>query len=546
MKERDLVKDPRNSRFYIRLPLLLAAAIAGGILIGATIVDNKTTTSSVFSSVLKFREILTHIEKDYVDQVDTDELVEGAIRDMLKKLDPHTIYIPAEDRELTKSELEGGFDGIGIEFSIIRDTITVVAPLSGGPSEKLGLKTGDKIIEVDNEPVAGIGINNRGVFKRLRGPKGSEVKVGVRRRNVQEVLVFNIIRDKIPQKSVDVSYMVNDEIGYLKISRFAATTYDEFKIEIEKLSEQGMKKLILDLQGNPGGYMDRAVDIADEFLSEDKLIVYTKGKESRYDSEARAQRTGVFEKGPIIVLIDQGSASASEIVSGALQDNDRALIVGRRSFGKGLVQRPIVLSDGSELRLVISRYYIPSGRSVQKPYDDGSDYDQELYDRYTNGELFNADSAWVNEDLTFKTAKGRTVYGGGGVMPDIFVPVDTSKNSRYLSTLFTSNAIGEFTLGYYEENRRKLEELDYQDFKRDFVVTDEMLEALIQTGAEVDVPFDEVQFEHSKDLLRTHLKAQIARRVWDNPGFYPIFNQSNEVFLQALELFDEAEALAQK
>lgn len=546
MKERDRAEKPTNSRYYIRLPLLLAAAIAGGILIGATMVDNKTTTSSVFNSVLKFREILTYIEKDYVDPIDTDELVEEAIRDMLEKLDPHTIYIPAEDRELTKSELEGGFDGIGIEFSIIRDTITVVAPLSGGPSEELGLKTGDKIVEVDDDNVAGIGITNRDVFKRLRGPKGSEVKVGVKRRYVDEILVFNIVRDKIPQRSVDVSYMVDNEIGYLKISRFAATTYDEFEEALRKLTERGMKKLILDLQGNPGGYMDRAVDIADEFLSGDQMIVYTKGKEPRYDTEARAQRTGIFEEGPLIVLVDQGSASASEIVSGALQDNDRALIVGRRTFGKGLVQRPIELTDGSELRLVISRYYMPSGRSVQKPYDNGEEYDQELYDRYTNGELFNADSTRVNEELAYKTSKGRTVYGGGGVMPDVFVPVDTSQNSQYLTRLFTSNAIGELTLKYYEENRSALEAMDYQDFSTNFSVTEEMLQDLVQTGIEVGVPFDEMQYQHSKELLKIHLKAQIARRVGDNESFYPIFNQSNEVFQKALELMDQAEALAQK
>jgi len=473
------LNQPKNSKFYIRLPFLMAAAIAAGILIGATMVDNKTSIKNVFTSVLKFREILTHVERDYVDQVDTDKLVEGAIRNMLESLDPHTIYIPAEERQLTKSELEGGFDGIGIEFSIIRDTITVVDPLSGGPSEKLGLKTGDKIIKVDDENVAGIGITNRGVFKRLRGPKGSEVKVGIKRRNHSKLLDFNIVRDKIPQRSVDVSYMVDNEIGYLKISRFSATTYDEFKKELELLVDQGMKKLILDLQGNPGGYMDRAVEVADEFISGDKMIVYTKGKESRYDSESRASQTGIFEEGPLIVLIDQGSASASEIVSGALQDNDRALIVGRRSFGKGLVQRPIVLSDGSELRLVISRYYIPSGRFIQKPYRNGEDYNQELYDRYTNGEYFSPDSTWIDEAQEYQTLKGRTVYGGGGVMPDIFVPVDTSQNSTYLNSLFISNAIGESTLKYYEANRARLEEMTYQEYVLNFEVSEKMLQALI-------------------------------------------------------------------
>jgi len=520
----------------------MAIAISAGILIGATMADSNSPTGSLFSSILKFREILTHVEKDYVDEVDTDKLVEEAIQEMLEKLDPHSVYIPAEELELTKSELEGGFDGIGIEFSIIRDTITVIAPLSGGPSEKLGLMTGDKIINVDDAPVAGIGITNRGVFKKLRGPKGSSVKVDIKRKGSSELLVFNIIRDKIPQYSVDTRYMVDDEIGYIKISRFASTTYDEFKKALVTLQEQGMTKLILDLQGNPGGYMDRAVDIVDEFLAGNKLIVYTKGKEKKYNSESRAYKKGVFENNPLIVLIDQGSASASEIVAGSLQDNDRALIIGRRTFGKGLVQRPISLSDGSELRLTISRYYIPSNRSIQKPYKN-SEYDLDLYHRYQNGEYFSADSIKFADSLKYHTEEGRVVYGGGGIMPDYFVPIDTVSNNKYLNQLFTSNAIGEYTLLYFGKNQKRLEKMGYEDYRKHFEVDQKMLEALIQLAEEVGVEYDKELYENAKPLIEIHLKAQIARRAWDNDGFYPIFNETNEVFQQALNFFDEAEEL---
>ncbi len=542
------MKNIRNSKYSVRLPFLLAVAIAAGIFIGASMADPKTPSNALLSTLIKFREIITFVDKDYVDEVDTDNLVEEAIVEMLEKLDPHSVYIPKEEMELTRSELEGAFDGIGIEFSIIKDTIYVIAPLSGGPSKKVGLQTGDKIITVEGENVAGVGIKNRGVFKRLRGPKGSEVTVEIKRKYEEELLTFTIIRDKIPQYSVDVHYMVDEEIGYIKISRFSTTTYDEFKEALSNLKVQGMEKLILDLQGNPGGYMDRAIDVVDELLPGNDMIVYTKGKETRNDSEARAHREGIFEEKPVIVLIDQGSASASEIVSGALQDNDRALIVGRRSFGKGLVQRQIALIDGSGLRLTVSRYYIPSGRSIQKPYENGTeDYHSGVYNRYGNGELFYSDSIKVDESKQFKTSGGRLVYGGGGIIPDVFVAVDTGSNPRYLNRLFTSNAIGEYTLNYYQKQKTELEKMDYKDYRKNFEVSDEMLQELVATAKGVDVPFNEGEFNGGKELIKIHLKAQIARRVWDNKGFYPIFNQTNEVFMEALKLFDRAEDLiAQK
>ncbi|MEM8895840.1 MAG: S41 family peptidase [Bacteroidota bacterium] len=541
------MKEIKNSKAVIRLPILLSIAIATGILIGATMVGSGDGKKDLYQSIYKFREIVSYIDRNYVDEVNTDELVENAINDMLEKLDPHTSYIPAKDQELVSSQLQGKFEGIGIEFNIFHDTIYVVSPLSGGPSEKVGLKAGDKIVKVDGETVAGIGITNRGVFDRLRGAKGSEVTVSIKRRNVNELMDFNIERDKIPQHSVDVAYMVDDEIGYLKVNRFTATTYDEFKVALQQLRDQGMSKLMLDLTGNPGGYMDKAVNMADEFLSGNKMIVYTKGKESRYNAEHRAYRKGQFEQGSLIVLIDAGSASASEIVSGAIQDNDRGLIVGRRSFGKGLVQMPISLNDGSELRLTISRYYTPSGRSIQKPYELGhqEEYYEDFSTRIRNGELYSADSMEVADSLLFETLKGRTVYGGGGIMPDVFVPLDSTDNSAYLNQLFYTNTIREYALLYYEENRADLEKYSLEDYRVNFNVDENMLSALIELGEANGATYNEQQYMKSRVFIQTFLKAQIARGVWDNEGFFPIYNQTNEIFLEALKLFDEADAIAE-
>ncbi len=533
----------KNKKFYIILPILLSIALGVGILTGATMAGTKP--GNFISSLVKFKEILTYVERDYVDEVDAEKLVGEAINEMLEKLDPHSVYIPAKDRELTNSQLEGQFDGIGIEFNIIKDTIYVISPLEGGPSEAVGLLSGDKILQVDGEDVAGVGITNRDVFDLLRGPKGTEVEVGIKRRSESEILRFIIVRDKIPQHSVPASYMIRDEIGYIKVSRFAATTYDEFYAALTDLQDQGMQKLILDLQNNPGGYMDRAIKMADEFLSGNKMIVYTDGKQDRYDSEARARKNGVFEEGALIILINEGSASASEIVSGAIQDNDRGLIVGRRSFGKGLVQNQIPLSDGSELRLTISRYYIPSGRSIQRPYGEKSqDYYKDYLTRHTNGELFHQDSIKFNDSLTYTTSKGRIVYGGGGIIPDHFVPIDTSMNSNYLRKILYNTVYREYPLSYYQKNKNKLKKMDYQDYYNNFLVTDEMLQEFAKMAEGNGIDIDQSGLESSKELIQVYMKAEIAKLVWDSKGFYPIFNQQNEILQTALDLFDEAEALA--
>ncbi len=535
----------KNQKFYIVLPILLAIALAVGILTGATMADPNTGKSNFISSLVRFKEILTYVERDYVDEVDAEKLVGEAITEMLEKLDPHSVYIPAKDRELTNSQLEGEFDGIGIEFSIIKDTIYVISPLEGGPSEAVGLLSGDKIVKVDGEGVAGIGVTNRDVFDLLRGPKGTEVEVGIKRRTETDLLYFNITRDKIPQHSIPASYMIQDDIGYIKVTRFAATTYNEFYTAITDLQDQGMKKLILDLQNNPGGYMDRAIKMADEFISGNKMIVYTDGKQDRYDSEARASKNGVFEEGALIVLINEGSASASEIVSGAIQDNDRGLIVGRRSFGKGLVQNQIPLSDGSELRLTISRYYIPSGRSIQRPYDGKSmEYYEDYLTRHTNGELFHQDSIKFNDSLTYTTSKGRVVYGGGGIIPDHFVAMDTSMNSSYLRKIIYNSVYREYPLSYYQKNKNKLKKMDYQDYFDNFEVSNEMLQDFARMAKGNGIDYDQEGLENSKDLLIIYIKAEIAKLVWDSKGFYPIFNQRNEILQAALDLFDEAESLA--
>lgn len=529
-------EEKRNSKYQIRLPLVLFLGIAAGVLIGANF--NLKSSHDVGDEVQKFREVLAQIKGDYVDEVNTEELVDGAIQQMLSKLDPHSAFIPAKDKEIANEDLRGNFDGIGIEFNIFNDTIVVVSPLSGGPSEAVGIQSGDKIIKVDEETVAGVGVTTADVMRYLKGPKGTQVKVSVLRGRKDELLDFNIIRDRIPQYSVDVSYMISDEVGYIKVSRFAATTYDEFQEALKKLKEAGLKKLVLDLQGNPGGYMNIAIDMADEFLPAGKKIVYTKGKNRRYDQSANATARGSFEEGDLIVLVNEGSASASEIVSGALQDNDRAFVVGRRSFGKGLVQSPFELSDGSEVRLTISRYYTPSGRSIQKPYEDGEEYARDIISRYNHGEFFHADSIYFSDSLKYYTLNGRTVYGGGGIMPDYFVPLDTMLNSHYLNELYTSNSLFEYAFYYADQNMATLEADGYENFKKRFVVSDRMLNDLIRVGERNKVKPDYAELREKKHIFQIHLKAQIARRIWGNDGFYPIFNETNEVLQQAVKLFD--------
>ncbi|MCI0751889.1 MAG: S41 family peptidase [Flammeovirgaceae bacterium] len=531
------MSEPRASKYQIRLPLVLFLGIAAGVFIGASL-RTPQSSGNVGKDVQKFREVLTYLQEEYVDDVKTEELVGEAIEKMLSKLDPHSVYIPARDTTQANESLRGGFDGIGIEFNIFQDTIFVVTPLSGGPSEALGIQSGDRIIQVDGENVASVGITSADVMRLLKGPRGSKVQVTILRKDEREPIEYTIIRDKIPQFSVDVSYMVNNEIGYIKINQFTSTTYQEFKQALSKLRERGLKKLILDLQGNPGGYMNMAIDMADDFLGDGKKIVFTKGKDSKFDQEAFATSKGDFETGDLIVLVNEASASASEIVAGALQDNDRALVVGRRSFGKGLVQTTFELNDGAELRLTISRYYTPSGRSIQKPYDNIEDYDQDIITRYQHGEFFHADSIKFNDTLKYKTQNGRTVYGGGGIMPDYFVPLDTTQTSAYLNELYASTSIQEYVFGYSEKNKSRLEKMGLENFRKTFTVSDEMLDQLVSIGQRNRIKPDRLDLKTKRELIKLNVKAQIGRRVWGNEGFYPILNENNNIFQQAIKLFD--------
>ena len=534
----------QNSKMQIKLPILIAIGLAAGILIGATFSGKDKKDDNFMKNIMKFREVMTYIDRAYVDPVNSDELVETAIVKMLEKLDPHTIYIPKKDVELSDSDLKGEFEGVGIEFNIFRDTIAVLAPLSGGPSEKVGLMAGDKIVVVDGETVAGIGITNRGVIDRLRGKKGTKVIVGIKRRSNKNLLEFTIIRDKIPQYSVDAGYMITNDIGYIKISRFSETTYEEFHKKLADLVNSGMKKLIVDLNGNPGGYMDRAVNISDELIGGNDMIVSQEGKETRANAEYRAHITGLFEEGPVIVLINEGSASGSEIVAGAIQDNDRGLLVGRRSFGKGLVQSLFRLSEGSELRLTIAKYYTPSGRSIQRPYNNGvSEYNKDLKTRYDHGEFFHADSIDFADTLKFQTKNGRTVYGGGGIMPDYFVPWDTTLNSAYYNQLLGTNILREYALQYYEKNKTKLDKMSWDEYYNHFEVDDLMLKELIKMGEDIEITYKEADFKRSKKMIKIIIKATVARNIWDREKYFMVVNELNESYQKALTLFDEAEKL---
>jgi len=538
------MSEPNNS-YQIKLPLILCIGLAGGVLIGANL-GTSAPGRNAEAGWKKFKEVLSLVQTEYVDTTDTEALVEESIQHLLEKLDPHSTYISAADRVTANEDLRGNFEGIGIEFNIFNDTLVVVTALSGGPSEAVGLRPGDKIVRVDGKNIAGIGLTNTEVFKLLKGPKGTEVKIDVLREGNKNPLLFTIVRDKIPQYSVEVAYMVQPEVGYIKISRFTQTTYDEYKQAFNKLRSQGMKKLVLDLQGNPGGYMNQAIDIADEFLSAGKKIVFTKSKDKRYDSEAFSSDKGEFEQGDLIVLVNEGSASASEIVAGALQDNDRALVVGRRSFGKGLVQTPFDLADGSELRLTISRYYTPCGRSIQKPYNDSQAYEKDIAQRYRHGEFFHADSVKFSDSLKYLTANGRKVYGGGGIMPDYFVPLDTTLSSAYFNRLFNANVLREYAFQYAQRQEATLKSMGFEKYLREFVVTDGLLSEVVALGKSKKVEPDLSDLKRNKKLFQVYLKAEVARRIWGNDGFYPIINENNEVLQQAIRLFDRVPELGRR
>ncbi|MBP6619537.1 MAG: S41 family peptidase [Leadbetterella sp.] len=537
----------QNDKKSIILPIAVAISLVIGIVLGATFFGKKTFVSNAGGTNSVFKEVLMHINKSYVDEVNIDSLSQYGIEKMLEKLDPHTAFLPPQDAELASADLHNGFDGIGVEFNIFNDSLFVVSPLVGGPSEAIGIKTGDIILKADTINLTGKNLNSNVVFKSLRGPRNSIVKLTIKRKGTKNLLSFNVKRDKIPTYSIDAAYMMPDKkTGYIKVNRFAETTYDEFKAHLGALKTKGMTQLMIDLRGNPGGYMDRATDMVDELVGGNDVIVYTKGKDRSNNYEVKASKSGIFEKGKIVVLVDEGSASASEIVSGSLQDFDRATIVGRRTFGKGLVQAPIQLSDGSELRLTISRYYIPSGRSIQKPYELGKseDYMEDMHNRYTSKELFVKDSIKSNQKLKFKTKGGRTVYGGGGVTPDVFVPQDTSYYTTYLVEMFAKNIFREYSLNYTVQNTAKLQAMGFEFYLKSFQVDDKMLADLKAMAAKNQVRYSEKEYSKSKAFIKTHVKALIARNIWKNNEkngltneFYQIINQDDSMIKIGLSKF---------
>ncbi len=490
----------------------------------------------------KMNSFLSVLDRYYKADVDKEKVIEDAIKGALKELDPHSNYYSAESLKKANEPLEGSFEGIGVQFNILNDTIFIVASIPGGPSEKLGIMAGDKIVTIEEEVVAGNGITNDDVVSKLRGKKGTEVDVQIKRGNDEGLLDYTIVRDKIPIFSMDAAYMVTPEIGYIKLNRFSRTTTKEFKEGLASLKEQGVQDLILDLRGNGGGYLEEAFKIADEFLSKGKMIVYTEGRAfSRTDRKATSN--GGFESGKVVVLVDENSASASEIVSGAIQDWDRGLIIGRRTFGKGLVQRTFNLPDGSAVRLTVSDYFTPSGRWIQKPYDQGrEEYRKEVRERFEKGELTDEDKVELPDSLKFKTLRnGREVYGGGGVMPDIFVPLDTTQNSDYYTDIRRKGLMSKFALNHIDQNRTSLLN-DYKDIKSfndKFELSEDLLEEFYAFAAEEGVEKNEEDIKTSFSFITSYIKALIARNLFERGAFYQVMNKEIDAYQKAIEVLTD-------
>ena len=491
---------------------------------------------------LQFAEIA--INNLYVDSVDEKKLVEDAIRGMLDKLDPHSSYMTPKEVKDANEPLNGNFEGIGVQFNMIEDTLLVIQPVTNGPSEKVGIIAGDRIVSVNDSAIAGVKMSKEEIMKRLRGPKGTKVKLGVIRLGIKDKLTFTVVRDKIPVKSVDAVYMIRPQIGYIRIGNFGATTHQEFLEGLKTLRDQGMQHLILDLQENGGGYLKAAVDIANEFLQRNDLIVYTEGRKVPR-TEYKADGGGVFRQGKIVVLVDSYTASAAEIVTGAIQDQDRGIVVGRRTFGKGLVQRPLDMPDGSMIRITIAHYYTPSGRCIQKPYTKGDkmDYAMDVINRLKSGELTNADSIHFADSLKYQTLKEhRTVYGGGGIMPDEYIPLDTTVYTNFHRELTAKSIVLQHNLRYVDNNRKKLKKTwtTFEDYKQGFEVPQSLVDAILKEGEKQNVkPKDKAELEKTLPHLRLQLKALIARDIWDMSEYYSIFNEENEMVKRALKVMAE-------
>ena len=525
-------------------PLFFAVVVAFGMLVGIEMSGGESFAAKnrKLNADSKFNEILNYVNSNYVDTVNSKNLTESAINGLLKELDPHSTYVPAKRFKRMNSELKGNFEGIGIEFNILQDTIVVVSPIEGGPSEKLGIQSGDKIIKVEGDNVAGIGITNQDVIKMLRGEKGTKVDVTIKRPGKKEPFSVTITRDKIPIHSVTASYMVDDRIGYIKVNRFSQKTFNEFEQALTGLSNNGMEGLILDLRGNPGGILSVAKKMADEFLESGKMIVYTEGRK-RPKRILPATRSGDFESGKLVILIDEGSASASEIVSGAVQDHDRGLIIGRRSFGKAFVQERKKFTDGSALRLTVARYYTPTGRCIQKPYKQGvEEYRKEIYKRYKHGEFIHKDSIDFADSLKYKTPNGRTVYGGGGIMPDIFVPLDTVlTNSKYLSKIQRKGLINQFALQFVEKYREGIDK-NYPSrdaFIREFKVEGQIFNQFKNTLRSNGLEYKPEAMAHIKEFVMMEIKGLIGRQYWEDDIYYEISNKTDKGYQKAISVMND-------
>ena len=529
---------------YLKIlyPIILAVAVTGGILLGLNLKVQETSAPNTASNIFqpdKLSLILRLIERDYVDSIDKTEMVNNVIPEVLEQLDPHSTYIQPREMKAVSEEMRGNFSGIGVQFVMQDDTVMIVDVVSGGPSQKLGIMSGDRIVKVEDRSIAGEGLPSDSIVSMLRGKEGTIVNISVLRPGYDDLLEFEIKRGEIPLYSVDASYMVNDSIGLIKVNRFAESTYTEFMGAMDQLSLNGASKLIIDLRGNSGGSLQTVIEMVDEFLPKDRLIVYTEGK-SRDRQNYYSSETGAWKDKDVAVLIDEFSASASEIFAGAIQDNDRGIVVGRRSFGKGLVQEQIPFFDGSALRLTVARFYTPSGRSIQKPYEDSNDeYYKDFQRRVEHDELVKADSIHFDDSLQFKTVGGRTVYGGGGIMPDFFVPVDTSGINKMFSAIASKNLVYHYAFDYADKYRTELNKLDNPDELVAYLEAENMFEQFLTHVKQEGITYSNEQLSEAQELLKTQLFAYVSRNIFGDNGFYPIFFKIDKTVNKAIGLLQQ-------
>ncbi|MDO7884988.1 S41 family peptidase [Hymenobacter cheonanensis] len=538
-------RAPARRGWGYRLALLPALTLGIGIILGTNPFRPRTENPDATArGYLRYKEILSYIDRDYVDSVDADGLTNYAVAQLLGKLDPHSVYIPAKDREQVDAFLQSSFDGVGLDFNFFRDTATVVATLPGGPAEAAGLLPGDQLLRVGTQPVAGTGLSITQLTQLLRGPRGSSLSLTVARPQQPQPLAVRLNRGRLPNTSVEPGVLLEDgQTGYIKVNRFAANTYEEFKAQLADLQRQGLKRLVLDLRGNPGGYLDRATRLADEFIAGSRKIVYTAGKDEQYATQTYAHVAGDWEQNPLVVLVDENSASAAEVLAGALQDHDRALLVGRRTFGKGLVQQPIALQEGGELRLTVARYYTPVGRCIQKPYGpDRATYQREVAERQQHGELASADSVHFAAGQQFRTDHGRVVYGGGGIMPDVFVARDTLLHSAYYLRLQNLGVVRAYALAFYQQHKAELAGLRFAQYQAVFRVTDTELDGLTRLAAQAGVRPNPGALRRSAPALRNCLKAYIARSAYGPEASRAVLRDNDLELQQALHVVQDSTA----